>query len=155
MGSKLYVGNLPFDTDSSELKLAFSQCGSVTDAKIVTDRETGRSRGFAFVTMGSPDEAQAAISSWDGRSFGNRNLIVNEAIEKPRGSSNNRGQQSFIGSNGSSPNYGARRVVVENPERSREFTPVTPPSDFGNTGRKRRRGGSRARRQEQEDDSGY
>lgn len=154
MGSKLYVGNLPFDADGSELKLAFSQCGSVIDVKIITDRETGRSRGFAFITMATPDEAQDAISSWNGRSFGGRNLTVNEAIDKPRGSSSdNRIQPPLTGSTG--PGYRARRVVVENPGRSREFAPVTPPSDFGDANRKRRRGGSRARRQEQEDDSNW
>lgn len=151
MGSKLYVGNLPFDTDGSELKLAFSQCGSVIDVKIVTDRETGRSRGFAFITMATPDEAQTAISSWDGRGFGGRNLTVNEAIDKPRGSSDNRPQQFLTGSNGGGSSYGARRVIIENPGRSREPAPVTPPSDFGDASRKRRKGGSRARRQEQED----
>jgi cold-inducible RNA-binding protein len=150
MGSKLYVGNLPFDTDGSELKLAFSQCGSVLDVKIVTDRETGRSRGFAFITMASPDEAQAAISSWDGRNFGGRNLTVNEAVDKPRGFVNP--GQSSVGSTGGNPGYGPRRVIVDNPGRNQNFSPVTPPSDFGDdNSRKRRRGGSRARRQAQED----
>ncbi len=84
MGRKLYVGNLPFDTGEDELKLAFAQCGTVTDVKVITERETGRSRGFGFVTMSADEEAQRAVSRWGGATFGGRQLTVNEAVDKPR-----------------------------------------------------------------------
>lgn len=86
MGSKLYVGNLSYDTGEDELKLAFAQCGTVVEAKIVTDRESGRSRGFGFVTMGSGQEAQAAVHRWSGARLDGRPLTVNEAVDKPRAS---------------------------------------------------------------------
>lgn len=84
MGRKLYVGNLSYDTGGDELKLAFAQCGGVSEVKVVTDRETGRSRGFGFVTMSTDQEAQEAISRWSGAVLGGRNLTVNEAVDKPR-----------------------------------------------------------------------
>jgi len=84
MGRKLYVGNLSFDTGSDELKLAFSQCGGVTESLIITDRESGRSRGFGFITMSSEAEAQAAIQRWSGSMLDGRRLNVSEAVEKPR-----------------------------------------------------------------------
>jgi RNA recognition motif-containing protein len=84
MGRKLYVGNLPFDTGDDELRLAFAQCGTVSEVKVIADRETGRSRGFGFVTMSTNDEAQAAIQRWEGSAFGGRQLKVNEAVDKPR-----------------------------------------------------------------------
>jgi RNA recognition motif-containing protein len=87
MGRKLYVGNLPFDTGDDELKLAFAQCGTVSEVKVITDRETGRSRGFGFVTMSTDREAQDAISRWSGAALGGRQLTVNEAMDKPRGDS--------------------------------------------------------------------
>ncbi len=82
MGKKLYVGNLSYDVDSSELQQLFSQHGTVTSAEVVSDRMTGRSRGFGFVEMGSDDEAQAAIAALNGQQHGGRALTVNEA--KPR-----------------------------------------------------------------------
>src|SRR5881398_2712620 len=82
MGSKLYVGNLSYNTTSSDLEQLFSQHGTVQSAEVISDRETGRSKGFGFVQMGSDDEAQAAISALNGQDFGGRNLTVNEA--KPR-----------------------------------------------------------------------
>lgn len=84
MGRKLYVGNLSFETESDELKLAFSQCGIVTESSVITDRDTGRSRGFGFVTMSSEAEAQEAIRRWSGSTFGGRRLSVREAVEKSR-----------------------------------------------------------------------
>jgi len=92
MGRKLYVGNLPFDTGDDELKLAFAQCGTVSEVKVITDRETGRSRGFGFVTMSTDREAQDAISRWSGAALGGRQLTVNEAMDKPRGGGDSRGQ---------------------------------------------------------------
>lgn len=80
--SKLYVGNLPYSMDDAELHNQFARFGSVGSAKVMMDRDTGRSKGFAFVEMGSPDEAQAAIRGMNGQSFGGRPLVVNEA--RPR-----------------------------------------------------------------------
>ncbi|MFN2512595.1 MAG: RNA recognition motif domain-containing protein [Pyrinomonadaceae bacterium] len=82
MATKLYVGNLSFRTTSEELKEAFSAAGTVESASVIEDRETGRSRGFGFVEMATPEEAAAAIEQFNGRDFGGRNLTVNEA--KPR-----------------------------------------------------------------------
>jgi RNA recognition motif-containing protein len=82
MGTKLYVGNLSFRTTSEELREAFSAAGTVESASVIEDRETGRSRGFAFVEMATPEEAAAAIEQFNGKDFGGRNLTVNEA--KPR-----------------------------------------------------------------------
>ncbi len=84
MGRKLYVGNLSYDTGDDELKLAFAQCGTVTEVKIVVDRESGRRRGFGFVTMSTEQEAKDAISRWSGATLAGRNLTVNEAVDKPR-----------------------------------------------------------------------
>ncbi|HEV7698740.1 MAG TPA: RNA-binding protein [Pyrinomonadaceae bacterium] len=82
MSTKLYVGNLSFDTTTQDLETMFGESGTVTSANIIEDRETGRSRGFAFVEMSSKEEAKAAISALDGKEVGGRNLKVNEA--KPR-----------------------------------------------------------------------
>ena len=81
---KLYVGNLAFQTTTEDLQELFSQAGQVESASIVTDRDTGRSRGFGFVEMSSAD-AQKAMQSLNGRDFGGRPLKVNEAQDKPRG----------------------------------------------------------------------
>jgi RNA recognition motif-containing protein len=79
----LYVGNLPFDTDESQLRALFQEGGrQVTEVKIITDRDTGRPRGFAFVEMGSQADAEAAVSALNGREFGGRALTVNEAREQ-------------------------------------------------------------------------
>jgi len=82
MGSKLYVGNLSYETTSSDLEQLCSGHGTVQSAQIISDRETGRSKGFGFVEMGSDREAQAAISALNGHEMGGRALTVNEA--KPR-----------------------------------------------------------------------
>ena len=82
MSTKLYVGNLSFDTSSQDLETMFAEAGTVQSASIVEDRDTGRSRGFGFVEMSSKEEAQAAISSFDGKDLDGRNIKVNEA--KPR-----------------------------------------------------------------------
>ena len=79
MGNKLYVGNLPYQMRDSDLEQAFSQFGQVTSAKVMMERETGRSKGFGFVEMGSDDEAQAAISGMNGQPMGGRSIVVNEA----------------------------------------------------------------------------
>jgi cold-inducible RNA-binding protein len=79
---KLFVGNLSFSTTENDLEDLFGQYGTVTEVGLVTDRATGRSRGFAFVTMGNATEAQAAISALDGKDFAGRNIAVNEARPK-------------------------------------------------------------------------
>jgi cold-inducible RNA-binding protein len=89
MGTKLYVGNLSFRTTSEELKDAFAAAGTVESASVIEDRDTGRSRGFAFVEMATPEEAAAAIEQFNGKDFGGRNLTVNEA--KPREDRGGRG----------------------------------------------------------------
>ena len=79
MGNKLYVGNLPYTFRDSDLEQTFSQYGSVSSAKVMMARDTGRSKGFGFVEMGSDAEAQAAIQGVHGQNFGGRDLVVNEA----------------------------------------------------------------------------
>jgi RNA recognition motif-containing protein len=90
MGKRLYVGNLPFSATEQELVDAFSQCGTVESAKIITDRDTGRSKGFGFVEMSNDAEATDAISKFNGADYSGRPLTVNEAKPMaPR--DNNRG----------------------------------------------------------------
>jgi RNA recognition motif-containing protein len=84
MGNRLYVGNLSFHTTTDVLRQAFSGSGEVTDAHVVTDRETGRSRGFGFITMASEEQAQAAIQAMNGADLDGRPLRVNEAEERPQ-----------------------------------------------------------------------
>jgi RNA recognition motif-containing protein len=79
MNTKLYVGNLPFTTTALDLQGLFSQAGSVASIDLVTDKFTGRSRGFAFVTMATPDDAKNAVTQLHGRDLGGRNLTVSEA----------------------------------------------------------------------------
>ena len=79
MGNKLYVGNLPYSVRDSDLEQAFGQFGSVTSAIVMMERDTGRSKGFGFVEMGSDAEAQAAITGMNGQSLGGRSVVVNEA----------------------------------------------------------------------------
>ena len=82
MNTRLYVGNLSFNTNAEGVRAAFEQFGTVTDVHLVTDRETGRSRGFAFVTMGTPEEAAKAIEGMDGKTLDGRPLRVNEAEQR-------------------------------------------------------------------------
>src|ERR687893_337636 len=82
MGQKLYVGNLSYNTTSSDLEQLFGQHGTVQSAEVIQDRDTGRSKGFGFVQMGSDEEAQAAIAALNGQQHDGRALTVNEA--KPR-----------------------------------------------------------------------
>jgi hypothetical protein len=79
MGNKLYVGNLPYTVRDGDLEQSFSQFGVVTSAKVMMERDTGRSKGFGFVEMGSDAEAQAAIEGMNGQPMGGRSLVVNEA----------------------------------------------------------------------------
>ena len=79
MGNKLYVGNLPYSVRDSDLEQSFGQFGSVSSAKVMMERDTGRSKGFGFVEMGSDAEALAAIEGMNGAPLGGRSLVVNEA----------------------------------------------------------------------------
>jgi RNA recognition motif-containing protein len=79
MGNKLYVGNLPYSFRDEDLQQAFAAHGSVNSAKVMMERDTGRSKGFGFVEMGSDAEAQAAISAMNGQQYGGRGIVVNEA----------------------------------------------------------------------------
>ena len=88
MGSKLYVGNLSYEVTGSDLEQLFAQHGTVQSAEVIADRDTGRSKGFGFVQMGSDDEAQAAIAALNGQQHNGRALTVNEAKpreDRPRG----------------------------------------------------------------------
>ena len=93
MGKRLYVGNLSYDSTEDSLRAAFSEDGrTVTDIHIMTDRDTGRPRGFGFVEMGSEQDAQAAIQAMDGSNLDGRSITVNEARERqPRGGGGGRG----------------------------------------------------------------
>lgn len=99
MEVKLYVGNLSYETTEDELRTLFSQVGTVSEVALIKDRDTGRSKGFAFVTMSSQDEANKAISQFHGKSMGSRELTVNVARpreDRPRtgGYDSNRGSGS-------------------------------------------------------------
>ncbi len=91
--NKLYVGNLSFNSTENDIRDAFSPHGTVTSVNIITDRETGRPRGFAFVEMGSDAEAQAAMSALDGRDLDGRNLKVNVAQPRENRSGGGGGQR--------------------------------------------------------------
>lgn len=85
MSSKLFVGSLSWNTDDHGLRAAFERFGSVTEAKVISDRDTGRSRGFGFVTFSSPQEAQAALQEMNGAELDGRTLNVDIAQERGRG----------------------------------------------------------------------
>ena len=104
MGTRLYVGNLSYSVDSSELQTLFAQHGTVNSAEVISDRLTGRSKGFGFVEMGSDDEAQAAIAALNGQEHGGRALTVNEA--KPREERPRTGGGGGYGGGGGRGGYG-------------------------------------------------
>ena len=94
MGNKLYVGNLSYNVRDDDLQQAFAQYGTVSSAKVMMDRDTGRSKGFGFVEMGSDPEAQAAINGMNGQALDGRAIVVNEARpreERPGGYGGSRG----------------------------------------------------------------
>jgi cold-inducible RNA-binding protein len=104
MSNKLYVGNLSFRVTSEDLQEYFAAAGAVESANVVFDRETGRSRGFGFVEMATDDDANAAISQFNGQEYDGRNMVVNEA--RPReegrgGGGGGRGRSSYGGGGGS------------------------------------------------------
>jgi cold-inducible RNA-binding protein len=122
MGRKLYVGNLSFETGSDELRLAFSQCGSVTESLIITDRETGRSRGFGFITMSSDEEARSAVQRWSGSTLDGRRLKVSEAVERTRSAGPVRTARTAQGPSGGghAPGDGGRKDGRKRRGRDRE-----------------------------------
>ena len=107
MGNKLYVGNLPFSTTENELQELFGQAGTVQEVMLMQDKFTGKSRGFAFVTMASDQDAQNAISKFNGHTMENRPLTVNEARPRearPSGGGGDRG--GYGGGGGGGGGYG-------------------------------------------------
>jgi len=94
MSTKLFVGNLSFDTTENDLQDAFAAHGTVTEANLMMDRTTGRPRGFAFVTMATPEDAQKAIQSLNGAMVGGRSLTVNEARPREERSGGGGGHRS-------------------------------------------------------------
>ena len=96
MNNKLFVGNLSFNTTENDLQDAFAAHGAVVEANLMTDRSTGKPRGFGFVTMGSAEEAQKAITALNGSQLGDRNITVNEARPKEERSGGGfRGERSY------------------------------------------------------------
>ena len=85
MGNKIFVGGLNWDATDDDLRETFGECGAITDAVVVNDRDTGRSRGFGFVTYSSDEEAKAAVEKFDGQDFMGRKLTVNEARQREEG----------------------------------------------------------------------
>ena len=104
MSTRIYVGNLSYQTTSEELSQLFGQVGEVASASVVQDRETGRSRGFGFVEMSNRDEAEQAIEQFNGADFQGRNLTVNEA--RPREERGGGGRGGYGGGGGSRGGYG-------------------------------------------------
>ncbi|MBN2375100.1 MAG: RNA-binding protein [Sedimentisphaerales bacterium] len=103
MGKKVYVGNMSYETSQADLEQMFSEHGTVESAQVITDRDTGRSKGFGFIEMSSDDEAQAAITALDGKDCGGRALKVNEA--KPRTSGGGGGGRGGYGGGGGRGRY--------------------------------------------------
>ena len=100
---KLYIGNLPFSATDADLREVFGQHGTVTDSVVMMDRTTGRSRGFGFITMSTPDEGHAAIAGLSGADLGGRKLTVNEARpmeDRPRGGGGGGGGGGYSGGGG-------------------------------------------------------
>ena len=109
MGNKLYVGNLPYSVRDSDLEQAFSAFGQVVSARVMMERDTGRSKGFGFVEMGSQEEATAAIEGMNGQALGGRNVVVNEARPmeaRPRTGGFGGGGGGYGGGGGGGGGYG-------------------------------------------------
>ncbi|XP_062207875.1 glycine-rich RNA-binding protein 2, mitochondrial-like [Phragmites australis] len=111
MSTKLFVGGLSWGTDDQSLREAFSSFGEVTEARVITDRETGRSRGFGFVNFSNSEDAKSAVSSMDGQELQGRSVRVNFANERPAGSQSYSGGGGYGGggysSGGGNQGYGA------------------------------------------------
>jgi RNA recognition motif-containing protein len=106
MGKKLYVGNLPYGVADSDLEQLFGAHGTVQSAQVIMDRDTGRSKGFGFVEMGSDQEAQAAIAALNGKEVQGRALTVNEARPKEGGGGGGGGRGGYGGGGGGRGGYG-------------------------------------------------
>ena len=106
MGNKLYVGNLSYNIRDDDLQQAFAQFGTVNSAKVMMDRDTGRSKGFGFVEMGSDPEAQAAINAMNGQALDGRAIVVNEARPKTEGGGGGGGRGGYGGGGGGGGGYG-------------------------------------------------
>ena len=110
MGNKIFVGGLNWDATDDDLREAFGECGAITDAVVVNDRDTGRSRGFGFVTYSSDEEAKAAVEKFDGQDFMGRKLTVNEARQREeRGDGGGGGGGGGYGGGGGGGGGGRRR----------------------------------------------
>ena len=107
MSKKLYVGNLAFRTTSQDLQELFAQAGTVESASVIEDRNTGQSKGFAFIEMSTEEEAAAAIEQFNGKEYGGRNLTVNEA--RPRENRSGGGGGRNFGGGGNRGGYGGNR----------------------------------------------
>lgn len=117
--SKVFVGGIPYSTDEMSLREAFAQYGEVVEARIITDRDTGRPRGFGFVSYTSSDEASSAIQALDGKDFHGRMLRVNYAVEKSRTGGFGTGGYGYSGSNyGPSSDYGSRGTSYASNDRN-------------------------------------
>jgi len=108
MNTKLYVGNLPYSITEAQLRELFEKSGAVTDVAVIMDRETGRSKGFGFVTMANGEDANKAISTYNGYMMGNRNLTVNEARPREDNRSGGGGGMGGYGGGGGSRGGGRR-----------------------------------------------
>ena len=120
MGKKLYVGNLSYDVSSADLGGLLGQHGKVHSAQVIEDRDTGRSKGFGFVEMGSEEETQAAITALDGNEFQGRNLKVNEARPRPerRSGSDHDGDGAVDENFGKIDDSVERQKLLEQPSAS-------------------------------------
>jgi cold-inducible RNA-binding protein len=106
MGTKLYIGNLSFSTTEPDLRALFGQAGTVSNVELIQDKFTGKSRGFGFITMGSDEEAQKAITQFHGKPVDGRDLTVNEA--RPREERPDPGERRFGGAGGEGDGRGRR-----------------------------------------------
>src|SRR2546429_6679627 len=125
MGTKLYVGNLPFNTTENELQELFSQAGAVQEVTLMQDRFTGKSRGFAFITMGSDEDAQNAISKLNGQAMEGRPLTVNEARPREPRAPGGGGGRGYGGGGG----YGGGPGRGRTREPSRRWRNPPPPEE--------------------------
>jgi RNA recognition motif-containing protein len=143
MGKRLYVGSLPFETTDEQLQELFAACGKVESAKVITDKVSGRSKGFGFVEMGTDEEAKAAIQKMNGSAVGSRQIVVNEARpmedRKGGGGGFNRGG----GHGGFGGGGGRREGGFGGGRKEGGFGGGGGKDDFGNRPRRDNRGGGR------------
>src|SRR5258708_38769563 len=125
MEKRLYVGNLPFDTTEDQLHELFSAHGQVVNTKLITDQETGRSRGFGFVEMSTEDESKVAIEKMNKAKVGDRELTVNEARPRPERSSGGGGRGGFGGGRSSGGGYGRENPYQSGTDPFKRRSPAT------------------------------